>query len=79
MEASTEFIDTTLWVGRQQGFAVIASKCSAAQAQCLKQLKDSALYEKPGLTWEEFCRRHAGLSRATGDGLIQQYDEFGEA
>ena len=78
MEPSSDFIDTAAWIGRQQAFAVIASKCSAAQAQCLKQLKDSALHEKLGLTWDEFCRQHVGLSRPTADRLIQQYDEFGE-
>ena len=79
MEPTSEFIDAAAWVGRQQAFAVIASKASAAQAQCLKQVKGDRLFEKLGITWEEFCLSHVGLSRQSADRLIQQYEEFGEA
>jgi hypothetical protein len=65
------------WIGRQQAFAMIAHKCSEHQAQCLKQLKQDRVYESFGLTWEQFCDRHLGLSRASADRLIQQLAEFG--
>ena len=71
--------DMGAWTGRQQAFALIASKCSAAQALSLKQMKDSGCYERQGLTWDEFCRRHAGISRVHADRLIGRYNEFGEA
>ncbi len=51
------------WVGRQQAFAVIANKCSAAQALSLKQMKETRSHEKLGLSWHDFCQRHAGISR----------------
>jgi len=66
-------------VGRQQAFAVIANKCSAAQALCLKQVRETRLYEKLDLTWDEFCKEYAGIGRAYADRLIQQHEEFGEA
>ena len=59
--ASTpDWIDMGAWVGRQQAFAVIAKKCSAAQALSLKQMKESCSYEKFGLSWDDFCQQHAG-------------------
>jgi hypothetical protein len=79
METPREWIDAGAWVGRQQAFAVIANKCSAAQALCLKQVRETRLYEKLELTWEEFCKEYAGISRAYADKLIQQHEEFGEA
>jgi hypothetical protein len=79
MDTPREWIDAGAWVGRQQAFAVIANKCSAAQALCLKQVRETRLYEKLELTWEEFCKEYAGISRAYADKLIQQHEEFGEA
>ena len=79
METPGECIDAGVWVGRQQAFAVIANKCSATQALCLKQVRETRLYEKLALTWEEFCKEYAGISRSQADRLIQQYEEFGDA
>jgi hypothetical protein len=79
METPREWIDAGAWVGRQQAFAMIANRCSAAQALCLKQVRESRLFEKLELTWEEFCKEFAGISRAQADRLIQQHEEFGDA
>ena len=79
METPREWIDAGAWVGRQQAFAVIANKCSAAQALCLKQVRETQLFEKLGLTWEEFCKEYAGISREQADRLIRQHEEFGDA
>ena len=79
METPREWIDAGAWVGRQQAFAVIANRCSAAQALCLKQVREARLHEKLELTWDEFCKEYAGISRAQADKLIQQHEEFGDA
>ena len=79
METPREWIDAGAWVGRQQAFAVIANKCSAAQALCLKQVRESQVFEKLGLSWEEFCKEYAGISRVHAERLIQQHEEFGDA
>src|SRR5208283_960464 len=57
--------------------ALIASKCSAALA--LEEIKESCAFEQLGLTWQEFCVQHVGLSRKRADAIIRQLDEFGEA
>ena len=66
------------WIGRQQAFALIGSKCSAAQAQCLREIRESHAYEKLGVTWDEFCPRYAAISRSKADDLIRRLDEFGQ-
>lgn len=79
MDTAPDLLESGAWIGRQQAFALIASKCSAAQALALKETKQSKAYELLGLTWSEFCLQHVGLSRERADALIHQYDEFGEA
>jgi hypothetical protein len=80
MEAITpELFDAGAWIGRQQAFALIGSKCSAAQAQCLREIRESRTYEKIGVTWDEFCPRYAAISRSKADDLIRRLDEFGQA
>jgi hypothetical protein len=79
MESTNQCLDLGTAVGRQQAFSAVSSKCSAAAAECLKQIRESRSYEQLGLNWEEFCRQHAGVSRAHADSLIRRFAEFGEA
>ena len=75
---TVQLIDAAALSGRQQAFALIASKCTAAQAQCLRQIRETRVYEQFGLTWEEFCDQHAGIRRRHADDLISRLDEFGD-
>lgn len=72
-------LDLGSWTGLQQAFAIVSGSCSAARAQCLRQVRDSKMLDDLGLTWEEFCKEHAGISRAHADSLIRQHAEFGDA
>jgi hypothetical protein len=67
------------WLGLQKAFAVVSGSCSAARAQCLKQVRDSHMLDDLGFTWDEFCKDLAGLSRQHADNIIRQYDHFGDA
>jgi hypothetical protein len=75
---TNEVVNAGAWIGRQQAFALIGSKCSAAQAQCLREIRESHAYEKLGVTWDEFCPRYAAISRSKADDLIRRLDEFGQ-
>ena len=75
---TNELVNAGAWIGRQQAFALIGSKCSAAQAQCLREIRESHAYEKLGVTWDEFCPRYAAISRSKADDLIRRLDEFGQ-
>ena len=70
--------DLGSWTGLQKAFAAVAGSCSAARAQCLKQVRDSGMLDDLGLTWEEFCHDYAGISHRHANDLIRQYDRFGE-
>jgi hypothetical protein len=72
-------IDLGSWLGLQQAFATVAGSCSAARAQCLKQVRDSSMLDETGLTWVEFCKEYAGISRQYADNLIRQHERYGDA
>jgi hypothetical protein len=66
------------WIGKSQAFGAIAKSCTGAEAACLKQIRDQRSYESLGLTWEQFCPQHIGISRLSADRLIGRLEEFGE-
>lgn len=70
--------DLGSWAGLQKAFAAVGGSCSAARAQCLKQVRDSHMLDDLGLTWDEFCTEYAGISRGHANHLIQQYEQFGD-
>lgn len=64
-------------LGRAQAFGMVATQSSAAQAECLRQMRDSDTYKSLGLTWDDFCRDHVGLTRPRVDSMISSLEEFG--
>ena len=78
MDSEKQF-DLGSWTGLQNAFAAVGGSCSAARAQCLKQVRDSGILDSLGLTWEEFCTEHVGISRGHADHLILQHNQFGDA
>ena len=75
----TSPVDAGLLTGREQAFAMIAAKCTYAQAVCLKQIHDTRAYEQFNLSWEDYCPKHVGISRVHAERIIHRLDEFGEA
>src|ERR1035437_552111 len=65
------------WLGRHQAFGLIANRCSAADAECLKAIRDGGEYRQLGLTWEQFCTKHAGVSRVHAERQIHYLEELG--
>jgi hypothetical protein len=55
--------DVAAWVGRKQAFAALAGRCSAADAECLRQVRDQRQYRTLNVNWEQFCKRRAGILR----------------
>jgi len=70
-------VELGTWLGRRQAFSIVAGRCSAADAQCLRELRESKKYKSMGLTWAECCKQKAGISRSTADEIIRNLAEFG--
>ena len=65
------------WIGRREAFAITAARCSAAEAESLKRLRDEKQYRELGMTWEEFCAKKLGVSRRHIDRTLHLLDDFG--
>jgi hypothetical protein len=74
-----DVFDLGAWLGRKQAFTLIAGRCSAATVVCLRKIREGKRYRALGLTWEQFCRQRAGVSRAFADKVIQQLEHLGPA
>jgi hypothetical protein len=70
-------LDIGTLLGRKQAFGLIAAKCSTADVECLRQLRDDKRYLALGMNWEEFCKQKIGISRQTAERLIRNLEEFG--
>src|SRR2546421_7000349 len=65
------------WMGRRDAFGAIAGRCSAADAECLRQIRDQKLFLDRAPSWDEFCRLHLHAGRKKLDTQIRLLDEFG--
>ena len=72
-----DIFDLGAWLGRKQAFTLIAGRCSAATVVCLRKIREGKRYRALGLTWEQFCRQRAGVSRAFADKVILQLEQLG--
>lgn len=70
-------LELGLWLGRRQAFGMVANRCTAADAECLKALRDGGKYKQLGMNWKDFCEQKAGISRRYADKLIAHLEEFG--
>jgi len=64
-------------LGRRQAFSTIAARCSAADADALRQIRDEKAYQRLEPTFVEFCSRRVGISATHANRLIKYLEEFG--
>lgn len=64
-------------VGERRTLSKLAGGCSAADAQCLRKIRESKQYLSRAKNWEEFCPKYLGIDRSTADRLIRQLEELG--
>jgi hypothetical protein len=65
------------WLGRREAFSLAAGRCSAADAKCLRELRESKKYKGLGLTWEQCSKQKVGICRSVADQIIRTLEEFG--
>jgi hypothetical protein len=78
-DVSPRAFDLRRWMGRRDAFGTIAGRCSAADAECLRLIRDKKAYVDIAASWDEFCRLHLHVSRKKIDRQIGLLDEFGPA
>jgi hypothetical protein len=66
-------------LGQSHAFGLVAGRCSAAQVQSLRRLRDEKLYKPCCEKWEDFCTHYLKMSRSEADRYIRLLEEFGPA
>jgi hypothetical protein len=67
------------WLGRREAFGAMAGRCSAAEIECVRRIRNERLYHSHARNWDEFCVKHLGASRRSVDSSIRLFDELGPA
>jgi hypothetical protein len=76
---SAALLEVGVALGQNHAFGLIAGRCSAAQAEGLRRLREEKLYKRCTEKWEDFCSRFLRISRAEADRTIKLWEEFGSA
>jgi hypothetical protein len=76
---TNEALDLGKILGRREALSVIAGRCSAAEAACLRQIRQQRQYASFAPSWDEFCAEYLHISRSNADRIIRLLDEFGPA
>lgn len=76
---ATAALNLGQWLGRREAFGALAGRCSAAEIECVRRIRNGKLYRGHARTWNQFCVEHLGASRRSIDASIQLFDELGPA
>jgi len=71
-----QVLELGIALGQRRAFAMVAGRCSAAQAECLRKIRDEKIYLKFAPNWDEYCERHLMMSKRTADraiGLLKKH------
>ena len=66
-------------LGQNQAFAMVAGRCSAAQADAIRRIRTDCLYKKCTEKWQDFCAEYLKMSRSEADKIVRLLEEFGPA
>ena len=77
MSDEEQVLELGIMLGQRRAFGMVAGRCSAAQAECLRKIRDEKTYLKFAPNWAEFCERHLKLSKRTADRAIALLKKYG--
>ena len=66
-------------LGRREAFSLVAARCSAAEAQTLREIREKKLYLNLAADWGGFCVKYLHMGKANANRIIRLLDEFGAA
>jgi hypothetical protein len=74
-----QLMELAFALGQNHTFGLVAGRCSAAQAQGIRQLREQKQYKRCCEKWEDFCPKYLKMSRGEADRIIRHLEEFGPA
>jgi hypothetical protein len=76
-EADAELLELGAVLGQNHAFGLVAGRCSAAQAQALRQLREEKKYKRCLDDWRRFCSEYLNISGAQADKIIALVEKYG--
>jgi hypothetical protein len=76
-EALNSEVELGVVLGQSHAFGLVAGRCSAAQAQTIRRLREEKLFKSCCEKWEDFCPQYLKMCRAEADRVIRLLEEFG--
>jgi hypothetical protein len=70
-------LELGILLGQRRTFGMIAGRCSAAHAECLRKIRDEKLYLKFAANWKEYCERCLKMPKSTADYTIALLKKHG--
>jgi hypothetical protein len=67
------------WMGRHEAFGLMAGRCSAADVEIIRRIRDEKLYESLDCNWDEFCARHLHSARRSVEREVGYLRKYGPA
>ena len=74
---AADSLDLGMLLGQNLAFGMVAGRCSAAQAEALRRLREEKVYKRRSTTWKEFCPQYLNMSSSQADRIIRLWEEFG--
>src|SRR5439155_13403764 len=75
--ADDQVLALGILLGQRRAFGMVAGRCSAANAACLRKIREGKLYLKFAENWDIFCERDLKISRRTANRVIALEKEHG--
>jgi hypothetical protein len=72
-----QVLELGIMLGQRRAFGMVAGRCSAAQAECLRKVRDEKTYLKFAANWAEFCQHHLKITKRTADRAIALLKKHG--
>jgi hypothetical protein len=76
-EAANQAMELGILLGRRQAFALVAGRCTAAQVDAMRRMRDSKLYLSVAANWDEYCLNVLKMTGRNARLLIGYLNEFG--
>ena len=70
MPDEQQVLELGIMLGQRRAFGMVAGRCSAAQAECLRKVRDEKTYLKFATNLAWFCERQLKISKRTADRTI---------
>jgi hypothetical protein len=75
--AGDDVLDLGKLLGRREALALVAGRCSAAEAAYLREIRETRKFRTLSPNWGQFCEERLHMSKANADRIIRIFEKFG--